>query len=205
MYGIGIRIGFYLQYFVFIWAAKLFRDNLAERSAAALALWLFKFGATVALMFKIIHHKITAPVEIYIVFLLLLRIPVLRIPALIFDMILDVPLPILERDDVSDSPASFALLIINVGLSMWFWTKGINTVRSNECPHWAFLFERVDLQARWFIYLNLASLLPFFTLALWQGLRRIRGRNREDLNKRKKKSVVHRSTVTGLMLTSLLR
>jgi hypothetical protein len=43
-YGIGIRIGFYLQYLVFIWAGAslLFKHNLPERAGASLALWLFK-------------------------------------------------------------------------------------------------------------------------------------------------------------------
>jgi hypothetical protein len=212
MYGVGIRVGFYLQYFVFIWAAMFFGNNKDERAGAALALWLFKFGTMAALVNKIISDADFLPVEIYIILLLLIRIPILRIPALIFDFC--VPLPTLERDDVSDSVASWALLTIDFIIAMWFWAKGINASASADCTQWGFLFEKVDLKAHWFITLNIVCLVIFYALAICQAIRRVyqwirqafqrirrvkpkRNENEEKLRKQELRLVVHRSTVAG--------
>jgi hypothetical protein len=185
-YGIGIRIGFYLQYFVFIWAGLFFSHNLTERAGAALALWLFKFGTMVALIADITTFKSLEPAEIYVVLLLLLRIPILRLIALLFDLIFQVPQPRMSRDDVSDSLASLALLTIDVVLSVWFWTVGVQVGKlSTSCHQVGFLFAKFDLKTPWFKAVNLACLGGFFVAALCLGWRRA-GINREHkLNIRK--------------------
>jgi len=176
-YGIGIRIGFYLQYLVFIWAGTwlFFKHNPAERAGAALALWLFKFGTVVALLADVTGAKRLKPVEIYVILLLLLRIPILRLIALFIDIIFSVPQPRMSKDDVSDSLASLALLTIDVGLSLWFWTTGVYAGESStECPQVGFLFAKVNLTAPWFIKVNFACLVVFYLEALCLGYLRVR-------------------------------
>lgn len=175
-YGIGIRIGFYLQYLVFIWAGSrlFFKHNLAERAGAALALWLFKFGTVVALLADIIVTKKLEPAEIYVVLLLLLRIPILRLIALLFDLLFRVPQPRMSRDDVSDSFASLALLTLDVALSLWFWTTGVYAGESSTtCPQVGFLFIGVDLTTLWFKKVNVVSLILFYLAALCLAWRRV--------------------------------
>jgi hypothetical protein len=174
-YGIGVRIGFYLQYLVFIWAGALFlfKGDLSERAGAALALWLFKFGTMAALLHDFVSSKKLVAAEIYIVLLLLLRIPILRLPGLLFDLIARVPQPRMSRDDVSDSVASLALLTIDVGISAWFWAVGVQTKSlSTPCHQVGFLFSKFDLTAPWFKITNLVCLFCFYAAALLMGWRR---------------------------------
>jgi hypothetical protein len=182
-YGIGIRIGFYLQYLVFIWAGTwlFFKYNLAERAGAALALWLFKFGTVVALLADVTGAKRLKPVEVYVILLLLLRIPILRLIALLFDISFSVPQPRMSKDDVSDSLASLALLTIDVGLSLWFWTTGVYAGESSiECPQVGFLFAKVNLTAPWFTKVNIVCLVIFYLEALVLGCCRVNdGRNKK--------------------------
>jgi len=173
-YGIGIRIGFYLQYISFIWAGHVKEHDLAERAAGALALWLFKFGAMVALLHDIIVTKYLEASEIYVVLLLLLRIPILRMIGLLFDLFTCAPQPRMSRDDVSDSIASLALLIIDVGISAWFWIAGFQVRRSTiSCTQVGFLFAKIDLASQWFRIVNLVCLFVFFLAALFLGARRV--------------------------------
>ncbi len=173
-YGVGICIGFYLQYIAFIWASVINKENLAERASDALALWLFKFGAIVALLYYITVTKYLEASEIYVVLLLLLRIPILRMIGLLFDLVTGTPQPRMSKDDVSDSIASLALLTMDVGISTWFWFAGFQVKRSTtSCMQVGFLFAPFDLAAPWFRIVNLVCLLVFFITALLTGIRRV--------------------------------
>jgi len=178
-YGVGIRIGFYLQYISFIWASDINKDDQKERASGALALWLFKFGMMVALLSDITVTKYLEASELYVVLLLLLRIPVLRMIGLLFDLIARTPQRRMSRDDVSDSVASLVLLVIDVVISAWFWFAGFKVRRSGtSCTQVGFLFAKFDLATWWFRVVNLVCLAVFFLAALCLGYRRVSNNNK---------------------------
>jgi hypothetical protein len=128
----------------------------------------------VALLADITVTKSLNPAEVYVVLLLLLRIPVLRLVAVLFDLVFCVPRPRMSRDDVSDSFVSLALLTIDVGLSLWFWSTGVQVGESGtNCPQVGFLFVKVNLTTPWFKTVNVVFLTLFYLAALCLAWRRV--------------------------------
>ena len=80
----------------------------------------------------------------------------------------------MSRDDVSDSPALLILLTIDVALSVWFWTAGVQVGESSStnCQQVGFLSAKFDLTTPWFKTVNLVCLGFFFVAALCLGWRR---------------------------------
>ncbi|KAH8891724.1 hypothetical protein GQ53DRAFT_865701 [Thozetella sp. PMI_491] len=159
MYGLGIRVGFYLQWYGVIlasWIAEeevqgLRRGNALFISATFLALIIQTYAATLR------------AVEIYIILLLTFGAYYWYVPLYIWRLLVRCD-PLRDPTRWPLVPSSraygilwFGLLVAVTCYQLWFWTTGINTAAPslNNCPEYGFLFSIIPLNNAGFVAFNI--------------------------------------------------
>lgn len=177
MYGLGIRISFYLQ-----WLGTIFAAYLAPSEVPGLRLSLaFFISATfLALIIQASWETIT-PLDIYVTLLLTYGSYYAYIP-IYFWRIITFCNPFWDPTRWPKVPvtgfyrrANLTLLMAVSGFQIWFWGVGINEldggfvvddgdgdgIQGGACQEWGFFFTKVPLHAGLFIAVNI-----FFAVAL---------------------------------------
>ncbi len=147
MYGLGIRLGFYLQ-----WYAGIYANMLAIESEIAgnrLALAAFMWGTFIALLVQTIRQALSA-IDIYVVLLMCFGYHYFIIPVLLwrlltcFDYQLDPTRWIVVKASTALNVTNVVLLLATSVYQLWFWISGIHTI-PNDCNPVGFLFVKVPL------------------------------------------------------------
>lgn len=174
MYGVGIRIGFYLQ-----WYGTIAATWLAKGDVKGLRLSIvFFIGATFLALVIQTSMNALQPVDIYIILLLTYGAYYSFVPLYIWRMATGCN-PLLdptrwsrvEHPDRVYSTAFFALLAAVTSFQLWFWCTGINTIPqaapATDCPEYGFLFSKVVLNNPVFVAGNITLniILLIFCLA----------------------------------------
>jgi hypothetical protein len=177
MYGLGIRLGYYLQWFGVIVAGWIVPG---EVEGLRMANSLFVAATFLALLVQV--GKNLSPqdggletVEIYIILLLTFGSSFAVVPALLWRFITKFD-PEKDPTRWSGAPPQsktfnylYMLLLIAVfSLQIWFWTTRVTEAEIPGCTSWAFFLSRVRLQSpgvRW-ISLCLSIMLIFCLVTL---------------------------------------
>ena len=160
MYGLGIRIGFYLLWFGTVlagWVAR--RDTPHVRGV----LLLFVAAAFLSLVIQVGNGALTA-VEVYLVLLLAYGAYYAYIPLYLWRLASGCS-PFWDPSrwprvapGRTYSAVNVVLLVAITCFQLWFWTAGINNIRSTAttgCPEWGFFFATVQLRNPLFVALNI--------------------------------------------------
>ena len=172
MYGLGIRLGYYLQWFAVIIAAWI-----APSEVGSLRLGnLFFVAATfLALIVQIALQNIET-VEIYVVLLLTFGSSFHLVPILLWRFCTGFR----PKWDPSRAPKAkpvsplfnflfSALLVAVTSFQIWFWVAKVPRLAPTDCPSYGFLFARMPLDSAALRWLNvvLSVLLLGLLLALY--------------------------------------
>lgn len=188
MYGLGIRVGFYIQ-----WLGIIIAYWLGESSIQDLRVLntLCVFAASVALIIQTALNTMHAA-EIYIVLLLVFGQFYFAIPLYLWRLITGCnPRWNLSRwPQAPSSPVfrflTFLLFVVLLGYQMWFWTSAIRRLRT-ECDQYGFLFTKLPLDNPGFIAVNIMFNLALLLGAVWV-LCITTGLVKSNKRKRKRKS-----------------
>jgi hypothetical protein len=178
MYGIGIRLGYYLQWFGSILAAWIAQG---EVNSLRLTNLFFVTATFMALLIQVARgHSsrdggLEAP-EIYIILLMTFGSSWSLVPILLWRFLTCFePSRDLTRWPKAE-PASkvtnilyTTLLLAVLSFQIWFWSNRISDGSSTGCPSYGFLFSRVQLQQpalRW-LNVTLSVILLGSLLALY--------------------------------------
>jgi hypothetical protein len=170
MYGLGIRIGFYFQWYSTILASWIARPEVPSLRVSNS---LFVAAAFLALIIQTVKENLR-PVEIYIVLLLTFGGYLYLVPLYIWRLLTGCT----PRWDPSRysrvkngkvfSALNFALLISVSLFQLWFWfakakTSWSSGFGSNTCRPYGFFFWKFHLDAKGFVIANI--LFHFILLA----------------------------------------
>ena len=159
MYGAGIRVGFYLQWFGSIIAEWLSPDDaLGLRFANS-----FFTGATlIALIFQTSSNSLTS-IDVYVVLLLTFGAYYYLVPLWIwraitcFNSLRDPSRWTLLPTSVVFSRLTLLILLAVSSYQIWFWSTGINQLSGppSGCPEYGFFFAMIPLNNTGFIVVNI--------------------------------------------------
>ena len=161
MYGLGIRIGFYLLWFGSVLAGWIARRDTPHVRGVLL---LFVAATFLALVIQVGNGALTA-VEVYLVLLLVYGAYYAYVPLYLWRLASGCS-PFWDPSrwprvapGRTYSAANVILLVAVTCFQLWFWTAGLNSIPSTAtagCPEWAFFFAMVQLRNPLFIALNIA-------------------------------------------------
>lgn len=169
MYGIGIRVGFYLQWIAVIlaaWLAPTEIDGLRwSNSIFGAATFLALFIQT---MQKSLHN-----VEIYTILLLTFGSSLWLVPLFIWRLLTCCD-PLLDpsRFPVATPPSpvyailNALLLIAALGFQLWFWIAKVTRTTGNGCEEYGFFFSKFRLNSMGFRILNILLSAFVFTTCI---------------------------------------
>ena len=187
MYGLGIRIGFYLQWFGTIianWIARSEVEGLRFSNS------LFVFATFLALVIQTIKNTLK-PVEIYIILLLTFGGYLWFVPLFLWrgitcsDPRFDPSrFPKVENTRMF-SALNFLLLLVVSAFQLWFWFHEVPILSAGEdtCPEYGFLFSKIRLNEVGFVAINALlylTLLLSCAVILWFSLAKLLGIRPED-------------------------
>jgi hypothetical protein len=175
MYGLGIRLGYYLQWYGGIFASLLAPE---EVPGARFALGLFISATFLALVIQTVKHRLYE-VEIYIILLLTFGAYLFIVPWLLWRLVTGCQ-PLLDPSRfplVDPGPTHsdlHSLLILAVtGYQLWFWFVRVPDLDRMSCRFYGFAFAKVPLNNRAFQVINIVlyfvlgvAVLVLFTLRL---------------------------------------
>jgi len=179
MYGIGIRIGFYLQ-----WYTSILASRVAPRELDGLDFsnTVFITATFIALIIQRIQHQLVI-VEIYIILLLcfggyiyLVFLYAWRILTRCNPRLDPSRWPSLKKSEFY-SLVNFGMLISVCCFQLWFWFSEVPHLDQDEdCQAYGFLFSKIVLNSPTFIVLNivlqgLLLLSCVGILVIWCGKR----------------------------------
>ncbi len=150
MYGPGIRIGFYLQWFSEILASRTVHDEIPEMR---LSNSLFTGATLIALVVQTAEDKLR-PIEIYVILLLICESYLYLIPLNVW-RIMKRQRPELEAGKLKDfGVLNRSLMVSAVVFQIWFWIRATKNVAGNKCEEFGFFFGKVRLHGRRFVAAN---------------------------------------------------
>lgn len=175
MYGLGIRLGYYLQWYGGIFASLLAPEEVPN---ARFALGLFISATFLALVIQTVQNDLHA-VEIYIILLLTFGAYLFLVPQLLWRLVTGCQ-PLLDPSRfplVDPGPTHsdlHTLLILAVtGYQLWFWFVKVPDLDRFYCRNYGFAFARVQLNSRAYQVINIVlyfvlgvAVLVLFTLRL---------------------------------------
>jgi len=175
MYGLGIRIGYYLQWYSAILAAWIAPSEVPTLRVALIFFTSATFLATIIQATK----KSLEAAETYIILLLTFGSSLYLLPLLLWRFITGFN-PKLDpsRFPRAKAPGStsnhlYNLLVMGVlSFQIWFWVHETPPIDHRSCQEFGFLFTKVRLNSHWFRALNIA--LATAQLAAMLALRIIR-------------------------------
>ncbi|ORY11073.1 hypothetical protein BCR34DRAFT_335787 [Clohesyomyces aquaticus] len=182
MYGLGIRLGYYLQWYGGIFAAWF---APSETRALRFTNGLFVAASFLALVILTVGDVDSLhPVEVYIILLLMFGAYLSLIPIYLWRL--------LTQCDPYWDPTRYPLvipgavfanlhLLLLVGVLVyqyWFWFNRVPTLDRVNCQEYGFLFAKIRLNNKGFIAVNI--LLYFFLgmvclYIMWLKIRRAAG------------------------------
>ncbi|KAH7333171.1 hypothetical protein BKA65DRAFT_507317 [Rhexocercosporidium sp. MPI-PUGE-AT-0058] len=203
MYGLGIRIGFYLQWFGTILATWVARK---EVTSMRLSTSFFVAATFLALMIQTDRDNLR-PVEIYIVLLLTFGGYLHFVPLYVWRLLVGCD-PDLDptrhprvRAGKLFSRLNFFLLVIMCIFQLWFWIGKVPSLARDRCTEFGFLFARVRLNQRGFAVVNVV--LYFLLLLFCLGILGITIGKRWGYLRRKKVGVLEHRRVRKTALQEL--
>jgi len=156
MYGVGIRVGFYMQ-----WYGKILASWIAKSEARSLRLsGSFFVAATFLALCLQSAKKSLRPVEIYIILLLTFGGYLYLVPLWIWRLATGCTPrwdPARYRRVKSSrihSKLNFGLLASVSLFQLWFWVAIAGSGTKFECAQYGFFFGRVSLQNTVFVIIN---------------------------------------------------
>lgn len=167
MYGLGIRLGFYLQWFGAIFAAWFARSEVPGlRFTNA----LFVAATFLALVIQVATNASNLQiVEIYIILLLtfgawlwLVPIYIWRVFTLCDPRLDPTRYPIVDPGPVF-SALNLLLLLFVLSFELWFWFSRVPELSRLGCQQYGFLFAQMRLDNKAFLVINI---LLYFCLLL---------------------------------------
>jgi hypothetical protein len=175
MYGLGIRLGYYLQWYGGIFASLLAPE---EVPGARFALGLFISATFLALVIQTVQHGLYE-VEIYIILLLTFGAYLFIIPSLLWRLatgcqpLLDPSRFPLVDPGPTHSDLHTLLILAVTAYQLWFWFVKIPNLDRLSCRFYGFAFAKVPLNNRAFQVVNIVlyfilgvAVLVLFTLRL---------------------------------------
>lgn len=165
MYGLGIRLGFYLNWYGSTLASWIARD---EVNGMELSNSLFVAATFLALIIQTAQDNLR-PVEIYIILLLTFGGYMYFVPLYIWRF-MTCWSPRWDPTRYPRVPVGTMFSVLNWFLltavalfQLWFWITGVQrSERTAQCNDFGFLFTKVHLAGRGFVAANI--LLYFFLL-----------------------------------------
>jgi hypothetical protein len=165
MYGLGIRLGFYLNWYGETLASWIARD---EVNGIALSNSFFVAATFLALVIQTARDNLT-PVEIYVILLLTFGGYLYIVPLYIWRC-LTCWAPEWDPSRYPRVPVGGAFSVMNWFLliavavfQLWFWINKVRSTASGHCEEFGFLFTKVDLTGKGFLAVNI---LLYFSLLL---------------------------------------
>ena len=176
MYGLGIRVGFYLQWYARIASTWLARGEVSNMRTSNS---LFLAATFLALVTKTVRNPTELQAtEVYVVLLFAFGSFAMLLPATVV-RVLTWNKPQWDPWRTQRVPSSkmhkflFNVLIFMVSMfGLWFWAAGIHVNPRPDCGEYGFLFHKVALRARWFRALNVALsgyclVVVLFSICVW--------------------------------------
>jgi hypothetical protein len=164
MYGLGIRLGFYFQWFgtlLALWVAR------GEVQGMRLSNSMFVAATFLALIIQTEKNNLK-PVEIYIILLMTFGGYLYFVPVYIWRF----STGFAPKWDPSRYPLVHAgkvfsalnfLLLVSVSLfQLWFWISKVGSVGLDECQEYGFFFAQLRLSGKGFVAIKI--LFHFFLL-----------------------------------------
>lgn len=160
MYGLGIRIGFYM-----LWYGNITANWIARADVPSLRLItpLFISATFISLVVETSWATLQA-VEVYIVVLLVYGTFYCWVPLYLWRLFTGCSpfwdpsqWPFVKHGTISHA-ANFVLLLAITSFQIWFWCTGVNSLPNNNeqgCQTWGFFLAQVQLNSAVFIAVNL--------------------------------------------------
>lgn len=177
MYGLGIRLAFYIDWFSVALIEYIHEQDLAD---VRLLGFLLSLAVTISIIVQIVNNDLD-PIDINIALILTMGIYVLLTPLYLwrfmtcFNQYLD---PLRFSKEEPPPPVfrlmRFLLLIVNAGIGTWFFTTYL--AESNlGCDQYAFFLSRMNIDstvyiafgAMFFIIVILACICVLFVKSGW--------------------------------------
>ena len=159
MYGIGIRIGFYLQ-----WYSAIFASWLAPSEVETLrfTITIYIAATFVALIAQVARDVDNLDVvEVYIILLLTFGYFLFFVPLYIWRLLTRCD-PRFDPTRYPRVPAgpvysllTFLLLVAVATFQLWFWFARVPTLSQRNCQEYGFFFTKVRLNAKAFTTVNI--------------------------------------------------
>ncbi|KAH8655007.1 hypothetical protein BGZ60DRAFT_435415 [Tricladium varicosporioides] len=157
MYGLGIRLGFYLQWYISIIATWIARSEVRSMRISNL---LFVAATFLALVIQTARESLNS-VEIYVILLLAFGGYLSLVPLYLW-RIMTGCVPKLDpsrypsvRNGPLFSALSFVLLFAVSSFQLWFWSSRVRQPDTNGCPQYGFFFTKLRLDSKGLITTNL--------------------------------------------------
>ncbi|KAH6706454.1 hypothetical protein BKA61DRAFT_139130 [Leptodontidium sp. MPI-SDFR-AT-0119] len=170
MYGLGIRIGFYFQWFGTILATWVARK---EVTGMRLSGFFFVVAIFLALLIQTDRDNLR-PAEIYIILLLTFGGYLHFVPLYVWRLLVgcDPDLDPTRHPRVKAGKIftglNFFLLITVCVFQLWFWIGRVPSLAREGCTEFGFLFARVRLNQRGFVVVHV--ILYFLLLLFCVGI-----------------------------------
>lgn len=152
MYGLGIRVGFYIQWLAAVIIEYFDEDDLPDvRFLGA----LFSAAATTSLVVQLARDRLQ-PMDIYITLLLAIGIFFFFMPLHVWRILtrcnpnLDPFQLSKEQHGLIYQVCTFVLLATNAGVATWFYTSYLPDL-DRACHQYAFVFGKTDLEDKRYI------------------------------------------------------
>ena len=167
MYGLGIRIGFYLQWYSGELAARL---APSEVTGIRLTISLFIAATFLALLIQVILDVSNLQVvEVYIILLLTFGYYLFLVPLYAWRLLTGYN-PAFDpfrfahvRPGKVYSVLNFLLLVAVASFQLWFWFARVPQLDRQACQEYGFFFAKIRLNKKGFEVLNI---LFYFLLLL---------------------------------------
>lgn len=159
MYGLGIRIGFYLQWYAGDLASWLVPS---EVNGIRLTVSVFIAATFLALLIQVILDVSNLQVvEVYIILLLTFGYFLFFVPLYIWRLLTGYN-PAFDptrfphvRPGQIYGPLNFLLLIAVASFQLWFWFARVPQLDGQACQEYGFFFAKIRLNAKAFEVLNI--------------------------------------------------
>lgn len=215
MYGLGIRVGFYLQWYGVLLASYL--DLEEETREMLFSNALFVLATFIALVITTARDSSSLQVvEVYIILLLTFGAYATLVPVHLWRLATGFK----ARWDPSRFPGVVAsemfsllyyLLLIAVGaFQLWFWFAWVpQPSRTPECPEYGFFFARIRLNEATFRGVNVAVHLGIMVVCLVNLVGLLRGwgksgKSRELVDEKRRKVLRKMNHCVDLIVRSVV-
>lgn len=165
MYGLDIRLGYYLQWYGGMLATLLAPDEVGN---ARISLGFFISATFLALIIQTVRHQLYS-IEIYIILLLTFGAYISLLPILLWRLLTrcdprkdPTRFPLVDPGSIHSDLHSVLLLAVT-GFQLWFWIAKVPELDSLYCKRYGFIFAKVPLNDK---ALQVISIVVYFLLGV---------------------------------------